>query len=89
MRARINKGLRIAEKYSRLNNNEESIKNLRREYRVALREGVIDSKEDFDLILLAKELDAYLATSDQGLVTWARKLGINCIGAEELKELIA
>ncbi|MFA6281121.1 MAG: RNA ligase partner protein [Candidatus Omnitrophota bacterium] len=96
-RARVNKGLRIAEKYARnelkikpqgLRPDEEMIKRLREEYRVALREGIIDSKEDFDLLLLAKELDAYLATSDNGLVKWAQKLGIPCIGAEELKELL-
>ncbi|MFH1504164.1 MAG: RNA ligase partner protein [Candidatus Omnitrophota bacterium] len=98
MRSRINKGLRITEKYARrgLKNppsedrkkEEEIIKTLRQEYRTALREGVIDSKEDFDLILLAKELDAYLATSDKGLVKWAAKLGISCIDAPELKEFI-
>ena len=98
MRLRINKGLRIAEKYTRTGlispvptreeRNEDLIKKLREEYRKALREGVIDSKEDFDLVLLAKELNAYLATSDLGLVTWARKLGITCINAQELKELI-
>jgi len=98
MRLRINKGLRIAEKYTRkgLNapipaedeRNEELVKTLRQEYRVALREGVIDSKEDFDLVLLAKELNAYLATSDLGLVKWAQKLGVTCINAQELKELL-
>jgi len=98
MRARINKGLRIAEKYSRRGLNavasddkrkdEDLVKSLRQEYRVALREGVIDSKCDFDLILLAKELGAHLATADQGLIIWAQKLGIPCISAEELKEII-
>jgi len=106
IRLRINKGLRIAEKYTRKGlaapidkaiplgipakkeRNEELIKNLRQEYRVALREGIIDSKEDFDLVLLAKEITAYLATSDLGLVKWAQKLGITCINAQELKELI-
>ena len=98
MRLRINKGLRIAEKYTRKGlvspvptskeRNEDLIKKLREEYRTALREGVIDSKEDFDLVLLAKELNAYLATSDLGLVKWAGKLGIICITAQELKELI-
>ena len=98
IRLRINKGLRIAEKYTRKGlaapmpaekeRSEELIKTLRQEYRVALREGVIDSKEDFDLVLLAKELDAYLATSDLGLVKWAQKLGITCINAQELKELV-
>ena len=106
IRLRINKGLRIAEKYTRKGlatpigeaiplgipakkeRNEELIKNLRQEYRIALREGIIDSKEDFDLVLLAKEINAYLATSDLGLVKWAQKLGITCISAQELKELI-
>ena len=99
MRLRINKGLRIAEKYTRKGlkiapptdktKEEEIIKTLRQEYRPALREGIVDSKEDFDLILLAKELNAYLATSDKGLIKWAQKLGITCIDAEELKEAIA
>ncbi len=99
MRIRINKGLRIAEKYTckgltspiptKKERNEDLIKKLREEYRTALREGVIDSKEDFDLVLLAKELNAYLATSDLGLVKWAQKLGITCINAQELKALIS
>lgn len=97
-RLRTNKGLRIAEKYTRKGlaapipnkdeRNEDMIKNLRQEYRVALREGIIDSKEDFDLVLLAKEINAYLATSDAGLAKWAQKLGITCITANELKELV-
>jgi hypothetical protein len=93
IRARINKGLRIAEKHSRKGlkglPEEEIIKNLRNEYRIALREGIIDSKEDFDLILLAKEVNAYLATSDNGLIKWAQKLGISCISGEELKNFLS
>ncbi|MDP2924625.1 MAG: RNA ligase partner protein [Candidatus Omnitrophota bacterium] len=105
-RLRLNKGLRVAEKYARKDlkafllqtqtktsshptrEDEEIIKRLREEYRTALREDIIDSKEDVDLILLAKELDALLATSDNGLVKWAQKLGIHCIGAEELNKLL-
>jgi RNA ligase partner protein len=104
-RIRINKGLRIAEKYARKDlkeslqahakaaagrqrDDEELIKKLREEYRTALREGIVDSKEDIDLLLLAKELDALLATSDNGLIKWAQKLGVHCIGAEELKKLL-
>ncbi|UCC94785.1 MAG: RNA ligase partner protein [Candidatus Omnitrophota bacterium] len=96
-RMRINKGLRIGEKYSRKalhasgsnTKEEEIIKHLREEYRVALREGIIDSKEDFDLLLLARELNAHLATSDSGLIEWAQKLGIPCLSAQELKELLS
>ncbi|MBN2482611.1 MAG: RNA ligase partner protein [Candidatus Omnitrophica bacterium] len=92
IRTRINKGMRVAEKHSRKGlkgmDEEELIKNLRNEYRIALREGIIDSKEDFDLILLAKELDAHLATTDTGLIKWAQKLGISCISAGELKQFL-
>ena len=97
-RYRVNKGLRIAEKYARKriksagqspDQEEETIKKLRQEYRIALREGIIDSKEDFDLVLLAKELKAYLATSDKGLIKWAQKLGITCLAAEALKEFLS
>lgn len=96
-RARVNKGLRIAEKYARQElkatpakekTEEEIIKRLREEYRVALREGIIDSKEDFDLLLLARELNSFLATSDNGLIKWAHKLGISCLTAQELEELL-
>ncbi len=95
-RNRINKGLRITEKYTRRAIKEkddrsivqELIQSARQEYRIALREGTLDSKEDFDLVLLSKELDAYLATSDKGLIKWAKKLGINCLSGEELKEII-
>jgi predicted DNA-binding protein (UPF0278 family) len=55
---------------------------------MALREGIIDSKEDVYLILLAKELNGLLATSDNGLIKWAQKLGIHCIAAQELKKLL-
>jgi len=96
-RMRINKGLRIAEKYARQElkitppkekTEDEIIKRLREEYRVALREGIIDSKEDFDLLLLTKELGSFLATSDNGLIKWAQKLGIPALSAEELKEIL-
>ncbi len=92
VRIRINKGLRVAEKFTRRalrsGNEEEIVKSLREEYRVAMREGIIDSSQDCDLLLLSKELKAYLATSDKGLIKWSHKLGINCITAAELKTLV-
>ena len=90
-RLRINKGLRIAEKYSRqelADSPQQLIKTLREEYRRALREGILDSKEDVDLILLAKEIKGKLATTDKGLIKWAQKLGIICLNAQELKEIL-
>jgi RNA ligase partner protein len=80
MRDRVNKGLRLAEKAARgaasAGSSHEQIKELRRKYRDALREGIIDSKEDVDLILLGMELQATLVTADQGAIKWADKLGV-------------
>jgi RNA ligase partner protein len=89
IRERINKGLRIAERAVRSNRStDEKIQDLRRKYREALREGIIDSKEDVDLILLAKELDALLVTADQGAQKWAEKLGIMWLFPEKFKEYL-
>ena len=93
MRRRINKGLRIAEKYSRYGlskkkEEEELIKSLREEFRIALREGMIDSIQDVDLLILAKELESPLLSSDQGLITWAQKLGIETLSLKEAKSFL-
>ena len=91
VRHRIDKGLRVAEQAVRevINDNEpETINNLRRKYRSALREGIIDSKEDVDLILLARELDGILVTADKGIMTWADKLGIRYVESRNLRGII-
>ena len=91
MRERINKGLRVAEKAVRdIKKGEEKdvIQSLRRNYREALREGIIDSKEDVDLILLAKELDALLITIDHGVIKWAEKLGIRWLMPNRFKDYL-
>ncbi|MCS7203201.1 MAG: RNA ligase partner protein [Thermodesulfovibrio sp.] len=91
IRMRINKGLRVAESAVRNVVNkgvEETIKDLRKKYREALREGVIDSKEDVDLIFLCIELKATLVSADTGLVKWADKFGIEWIVPEKFKEFL-
>jgi hypothetical protein len=91
IRERVNKGLRIAEKAVRSvaeKSPDEIIQDLRRKYREALREGIIDSKEDVDLLLLAMELDALLVTADQGLIKWAEKLGIKWLFPEKFKDYL-
>lgn len=91
MRERVNKGLRIAERAVRSTEKlkpEEIIQDMRRKYREALREGIIDSKEDVDLLLLALEMDALLITADQGLITWAEKLGIKWLFPEKFKDYL-
>lgn len=91
IRERINKGLRIAEKAVRTaskGDEREVIQSMRKNYREALREGIIDSKEDVDLILLAKELDALLVTVDHGAIKWAEKLGIRWLLPSKFKDYL-
>lgn len=91
VRLRIDKGLRVAEEAVRGTSPEtepEAIANLRKKYRAALREGIIDSKEDVDLILLAKEMDGIVMTADIGIVKWADKLGIRYIDPRMLRSIL-
>jgi uncharacterized protein len=92
MRDRINRGLRVAESAVRSTEKkkiDEIIQDMRKKYREALREGIIDSKEDVDLLLLAMELDALLVTADQGLIKWAEKLGVRWLIPEKFSEYLA
>jgi RNA ligase partner protein len=94
LRQRINKGLRIAEEHVRnagATTKEgvgEIIRSLREKYRDALRQGILDSKEDVDVILLAYELDAILVSADEGIREWAKQLGIKLITPTYFKEIL-
>lgn len=91
IRMRVNKGLRVAESAVKSVSNkgvDETIKDLRKKYREALREGIIDSKEDVDLIFLSLELRATLITGDQGLIKWADKFGIEWVLPEKFREFL-
>ena len=50
----------------------EIIKKLRERYRQATRFGFLDSTTDLDLIILAKEVDGFLISSDEGVLYWGR-----------------
>jgi len=52
------------------------IKNFRDRYRNATRTGFLDSLADLDLIVLSKEIDGFLVTSDEGVLSWGRIFGI-------------
>lgn len=52
------------------------IKTFRERYRTATRIGFLDSVADLDLIMLAKEQNATLVTSDEGVTKWAREFGV-------------
>lgn len=60
----------------------EYIRKFRERYRNATRTGFLDSLGDLDLILLAKEQDAHLVSSDEGVVKWGRIFGVKEVTPE-------
>jgi hypothetical protein len=84
LRQRVNKGLNIAEKAIKSDNIPENVRWVRQHYREALRSGIVDSVEDLEVVLLAKEVGAIILTHDQGIANMAEELGIEVFGAEEL-----
>lgn len=52
------------------------IKKFRERYRNATRTGFLDSLTDLDLIALSAEQDAYLVTTDEGVLNWGRIFGV-------------
>lgn len=93
VRARIDRGLRIAEEHAKLAGTQRGdvgglIKQLRGRYRDALRQGILDSREDMDVLLLAYELDAILVSGDQGLCRWADKVGIKIVNPRHVKAIL-
>lgn len=81
MRDRINKGLRIAEDAIYRKPTPENLRRLRQEYREALRGGMVDSTEDLDVILLAKEIGGTIISADEGIAKMAEALGIEVCSA--------
>lgn len=90
MRARINKGMRLAEEFAKDNrpDNDDKLRRLREKYRSAMRAGIVDSREDFELVLLAKELDATLVSSDEGALKLADKVGCSYLNADKFYHLL-
>jgi hypothetical protein len=84
VRYRIDRGLRIAEEAAKeaarsTDDPGKLINRLRGRYREALRQGILDSKEDVDVLLLSFELNAALVCADDGLRKWADKVGIEIV----------
>ncbi len=93
VRRRIDRGLRIAEEHAREGHTGggdvgQIIARLRERYREALRRGLIDSREDLDVLLLAMELDGTVVTADEGLRIWADKLGVKILLPQHLKGVL-
>ena len=64
------------------------IKRLRETSRHHTREGFLDSGADFDTLLLAKELGAKVVSSDNGLISYAHRLGVGVLPFNLLKEVV-
>lgn len=91
LRVRFDKGLRVTEDVIRKEQDrteDEKIHILREKYRSALRDGIVDSKEDFEVILLAKELGGSIVTADKGLQKYADKIGVGIIDAHVFPEFL-
>ncbi len=103
IRQKMDKGLRVSEKAVRKAEKSKSetveghehktevdevISDLRDEYRKALRQGVLDSREDLDLLILARELDAGVVTEDSGVINSAEDFGLRYMRARDFPSLI-
>ncbi|MFW5955804.1 MAG: RNA ligase partner protein, partial [Halorhabdus sp.] len=102
MSDRVNRGLRVSEKavrkaeqsreeqpdHEQMSEVDQVISDLREEYRRALRQGVLDSREDFDLLILARELDAGVVTEDTGIINWAEDFGLRYLRGRSFPSLI-
>jgi hypothetical protein len=64
------------------------ITRLRDRYREAMRQGILDSKEDVDVLLLAYELDGALVSADNGMRKWADKVGIKIVNPRHLRRIM-
>ncbi|WP_049928495.1 RNA ligase partner protein [Halopiger goleimassiliensis] len=103
MSDRVDRGLRVSEKAVRraeesvdepLEDHEHMtevdavVSDLREKYRRAMRTGVLDSREDFDLLILARELDAGVVTEDNGIIDWTEDFGLRFIRGREFPDLL-
>jgi len=94
VRERINKGLREAEKavlaVCKGQDREDAlvIKDLRNRYRTKMRQGLLDSIEDLDVLMLAKELKAGIVAVDEGIECWSDTWGIRFIHGDSFPKLL-
>lgn len=54
----------------------EFIRRFRERYRKATREGFLDSVADFEIIVLAKQKNGFLVSTDEGVINWGRIFGV-------------
>ncbi len=103
VRQKMNRGRRLAEEYileasaitSELgdkSNIETEIGSLiskfRDKYRMVMRQGILDSAPDLDVLLLAKELEAGVVSSDAGIRKWSERLGLRFVEASKFPRML-
>ncbi len=66
----------------------EVIGRLRESYRRIMREGMLDSKADVDLILLAYETGGTLVSADLGVLAWAENFGVSILSHDHLRDFL-
>ncbi len=93
VRSRIDRGLRIAEEHTRRAGASAAmppdlITQLRERFREAMRKGLVDSREDVDAVLLAMELDAELASADEGMRKLGNRMGVKLVTAAYLRRVM-
>ena len=67
---------------------DQILSDMRDKYRRALRRGVLDSREDFDLLVLARELEAGVVTEDRGIIAWADQFGLRYLRGGQFPTLL-
>ena len=65
------------------------IKNFRERYRQATRFGFLDSLADLDLIMLAREQNAAIVSTDEGVFKWGRVFGVKEITPAAFGQIIS
>ncbi len=103
MREKINRGRRLAEEYiwessaisTRVGEKEKIqqeigalIGKFRDKYRTTLRQGILDSTPDLDVLLLAKELEAGVVSSDAGIRKWSERMGLRFVEASKFPRML-
>jgi len=103
MSDRVDRGLRVSERAVReaheadaepldeheyMTEVDQVISDLREKYRRTLRQGVLDSREDFDLLVLAREMDAGVVTEDTGIINWAEDFGLRYLRGRDFPGLL-
>ena len=103
MSDRVDRGLRVSEEAVRRAERADAepldeheymtevdavVSDLREKYRGALRRGVLDSREDFDLLILARELEAGVVTEDRGIIAWTEEFGLRYLRGRDFPDLL-